>query len=138
MLVFQRIVASVIQPQLTILDRPEGRRYEARLGDALAGFVDYRDVGVRRILLHTEVLPAFAGRGVGTALARHVLEAARSGGSRVTLKCPYLRTFVERHPEYAAFVTHLGRGALPGSGSGRCLAGLQGRGLSGADRFEID
>lgn len=93
-------------PALTITDDPDLRRYEARLGDELAGFVEYRRVaGGRRILLHTEVPPAFGGRGIGAALARHILDAARADGTRVTVKCPFIRSWLDRHPEYRDHVT---------------------------------
>ncbi|TAK00690.1 MAG: N-acetyltransferase [Chloroflexota bacterium] len=86
-------------------DVPDRGRYEARLAGALAGFLEYRMVGTRRILLHTEVDDAFAGRGVGTALARYSLEAARMTGTRVTVRCPFIRAWLARHPEYEASVT---------------------------------
>lgn len=89
------------EPQLTITDHPEANRFEARLAGELAGFVDYRLVRTRRILLHTEVPEAFGGRGIGAALARHVLDDARASGILVTVKCPFIRAFLERHPEYA-------------------------------------
>ncbi len=87
-------------PDVVISDQPEVHRFEARRRGELVGFLDYRWVGHRRVLLHTEVPPAFEGQGIGSALARHVLDLARSGEERVSIKCPYLRTFIERHPEY--------------------------------------
>lgn len=90
------------QPPVVVMDQPAAMRYEAHLGTEYAGFLEYRLVGDRRILLHTEVLPAFGGRGIGAAMARHVLEEARTSERRVTVKCPFLRAYVERHPEYLA------------------------------------
>lgn len=90
------------QPEILVMDQPTAMRYEAHVGTELAGFVEYRLLGGRRVLLHTEVLPAFAGRGIGAAMARHVLDAAIASGVRVTVKCPFIRTYVERHPQYAA------------------------------------
>jgi hypothetical protein len=98
------IVRRVAEPELTIADRPDANRYEARLGDMLAGFVDYRLVRRRRILIHTEVPTAFGGRGIGAALARHVLEDARATGIQVTVKCPFIGAYLRRHPEYADVV----------------------------------
>jgi predicted GNAT family acetyltransferase len=92
-------------PDLRISDHADAQRYEAHLGDALAGFLEYRRAGTRRILIHTEVLPAFGGRGIGAALARHVLDEALAAGARVTVKCPFVRAWLERHPEYASIVT---------------------------------
>jgi predicted GNAT family acetyltransferase len=90
---------------LTITDHLEVRRYEANLGGELAGFLEYRLAGTRRILIHTEVLPAFGGRGIGAALARHVLDEALAAHARVTVKCPFIRSWLERHEEYADIVT---------------------------------
>ncbi|MES2210433.1 MAG: GNAT family N-acetyltransferase [Chloroflexota bacterium] len=93
------------QPDLVVTDQRAAMRYEAHIGTELAGFVEYRWVGRRRVLLHTEVLPAFGGRGIGVAMARHVLEDALASELRVTVKCPFIRVYVERHPEYAAITT---------------------------------
>jgi hypothetical protein len=92
-------------PDLTIADQVDANRYEAHVGNELAGFLEYRLAGTRRILIHTDVLPAFGGRGIGAALARHALDEALAAGARVTPKCPFVRTWLERHPEYAAIVT---------------------------------
>ncbi|MEO7663974.1 MAG: GNAT family N-acetyltransferase [Candidatus Limnocylindrales bacterium] len=86
---------------IRIVDRPEANRYEALLGEDVAGFVDYRVVGGHRVLLHTEVLPAYEGRGIGSLLARHVLAASREAGERVSIKCPFLSTYIRRHPDEA-------------------------------------
>ena len=83
-----------------VSDQPEADRFEARTGQRLAGFIDYRRIGGRLVLIHTETLPGFEGRGIASAMAHHVLEEARSTRERVTIKCPYLHGFVERHPEF--------------------------------------
>lgn len=88
-------------PAPAISDQPDARRIEAHLGDDLAGFIDYHRAGDRLILIHTDVLPAFEGRGIASAMARHVLGAARARQDRVSIKCPYLQDFVARHPAYA-------------------------------------
>ena len=102
------------QPDLSIVDRPDALRYEAFLGEQLVGFVEYRLAGTRRLLLHTEVDPAFEGRGIAGAMARHVLDEARANGFRVTVKCPFIRGWLARHPEYADVAT-----PMQGAGSDR-------------------
>jgi uncharacterized protein len=84
---------------LTIEDRPEARRYEARLGDQLAGWVDYGRVRDRFVALHTEVLPEFGGRGIASALVRRVLDDVRAAGQTITPRCPFFRAHFARHPE---------------------------------------
>ncbi len=87
--------------QPAIVDNPEGRRYEARIGDQLAGWVEYGRVGSRLVALHTEVPPEFGGRGIASALVRRVLDDARAGGLTVTPRCPFFKTHFQRHPEDA-------------------------------------
>jgi predicted GNAT family acetyltransferase len=83
----------------TILDAEHGHRYEARIDGELAGFIDYRVHGRRIALIHTEVLPAHQGKGIGQRLASFALEDARRRDLRVVASCPYVRSYVERHPE---------------------------------------
>jgi uncharacterized protein len=86
---------------LEITDNAAERRYEARLGDQLAGWVEYGRVDGRIVALHTEVPPEFGGRGIASALVRRVLDDARADGVKVTPRCPFFVTHFERHPEDA-------------------------------------
>jgi uncharacterized protein len=85
--------------ELTIEDVPAAHRYEARLGDQLAGWVDYRRVRDRLVAIHTEVPEAFGGRGIATALVRRVIADARAQQMRITPRCPFFIAHFERHPE---------------------------------------
>jgi predicted GNAT family acetyltransferase len=85
--------------QLAVGDSADAGRYEARLGADLAGFLDYVVKHGRIALVHTEVLADHQGRGVGSALARFALDDARRRGLRVIPSCPYVRAYLERHPE---------------------------------------
>ena len=102
------------RPTPVIVDVPEAHRFEARIGQELAGFIDYRRMGGRLVLVHTEVAPAYEGRGIASALAHTVLGGARDHRDRVSIKCPYLREFVVRHPAYAPAAD--GRIPLEGTG----------------------
>ena len=90
--------------ELTITDVPEARRYEARIGDELAGWVDYGRIRSRIVAIHTEVLPQFGGRGIASALVRRVLDDARAAGMTVTPRCPFFVAHFERHPEDADLI----------------------------------
>jgi predicted GNAT family acetyltransferase len=84
--------------KLTIADNPAGRRYEARIGEQLVGWVDYGRVRNRLVAIHTEVPPEFGGRGIGSALVKHVVADARSSGFSITPRCPLFETWFQRHP----------------------------------------
>ena len=82
-------------------DNAEQHRYEARVDGELAGFAAYRLRGERIVLTHTEVDPAHEGKGVGTALARAVLDDIRARGLTAVVQCPFIGAYIRRHPEYA-------------------------------------
>lgn len=84
-----------------IIDRPEAERYEAFVDGQLAGFLDYRRGPDRMLLRHTEVDPAFEGRGVGSALARHGIDDSRVTGLTVIVACPFIAGWLDTHPEFA-------------------------------------
>jgi hypothetical protein len=84
-----------------IQDAPEARRYEARIGDQLVGWVDYGRVGSRMVAIHTEVPPEFGGRGIASAMVRKVIDDARAAGATITPRCPLFAAHFRRHPEDA-------------------------------------
>ena len=83
-----------------VVDNPTRSRYEAREGDVVAGYITYRTRPGVVVLVHTEVDPEFEGHGVGSQMARSVLEALRSGGMQVDPVCPFITSYIQRHPEY--------------------------------------
>jgi predicted GNAT family acetyltransferase len=85
---------------IAVTDVPDKHRWEARDGDTLAGLVLYRRSDDLVIFTHTEVDDDFAGRGVGGALARAALDAAREQGLRVRPDCPFISEWITRHPDY--------------------------------------
>ncbi len=84
-------------PEVT--DAPERERYEATIDGALAGILEYMVRRERIALIHTEVLPAYEGRGVAAAIVRFALDDARRRGLRVIATCPYVQSYLARHPE---------------------------------------
>jgi uncharacterized protein len=91
---------------ITVQENASANRFEA-VDDSgvVAGFVDYRDSGGERDLVHTEVDDAFEGQGVGSALAREAVEQSLSTGVGVVATCSFIKGYVERHPELAEQVT---------------------------------
>jgi predicted GNAT family acetyltransferase len=74
-------------------------RYELVV-DGLTAWVRYtRKPGVITFI-HTEVPEGLAGKGVGSRLARHVLDAARAEGLQVDPVCPFIAAWMKKHPEY--------------------------------------
>lgn len=82
---------------LSIIDLPDARRFEARLGTQTVGFTRYvvRDGSIA--LLHTEVDPSVEGKGIGSQLAAGVLADSMSRGLTVVVRCPFIAAYVRRH-----------------------------------------
>ena len=83
----------------TVRDNPDRQRYEAFLGDELAGFSEYRLREGRITFTHTEVDDAYEGEGIGSQLASAVLDAARDAGLDVYPSCPFIADYIKRHPD---------------------------------------
>jgi predicted GNAT family acetyltransferase len=89
---------------IEVSDHPDRERFEARIDGELAGFVQYKARPDGIALTHTETLPEFGGRGVGGTLARTALEEIRARGVQVIPLCPFVSSYIKRHPEYLDLV----------------------------------
>ncbi|MFL5678157.1 MAG: GNAT family N-acetyltransferase [Chloroflexota bacterium] len=96
---------------LVVSDAAERHRYEAQLDGALAGFLDYIVKRERIALIHTEVPQVFAGHGIAAALTRFALDDARRRDLKVIAICPYVRRYLEKHPEDMDVVVGTSSGA---------------------------
>jgi predicted GNAT family acetyltransferase len=87
-----------------VVDNPERSRFEIYADDDLAGFAAYeRGEGVID-LTHTEIKDRFEGMGLGSSLITFALAAAREEGLGVIPHCPFVRSWIERHPDYVPLV----------------------------------
>jgi predicted GNAT family acetyltransferase len=51
--------------------------------------------------IHTEVPPELGGKGVGSALIGGALDQVRAEGLKVISECPFVKAYIDKHPEYA-------------------------------------
>jgi uncharacterized protein len=90
--------------ELEIVDNPDARRWEVRDDGRMIAFAEYRNSPGRVTFTHTVVEPAYEGQGIGSRLARAVLDDAVAREVRITPVCPFVRSYIERHPVYAPSV----------------------------------
>lgn len=83
-----------------VRDNTERHRFELD-ADGHIAFSEYRRANGVLTIMHTEVPKALEGRGIGSSLIRGVLDIARGQGLKVKTMCPFAKTYIERHPEYA-------------------------------------
>ncbi|MCO1653495.1 GNAT family N-acetyltransferase [Pseudonocardia humida] len=87
-----------------VVDVPDESRFEIRVDGERAGLAAYRLHADRIVFLHTEIDDAHEGRGLGGVLVRAALDSARERGLRVVASCPFVRGWIERHPDYSDLV----------------------------------
>jgi predicted GNAT family acetyltransferase len=96
---------------IVVSNVPAELRYEARDGEILAGLAAYLLTSNNLIVFtHTEVEAGYEGKGVGSQLARAALDDARTRGLGVVPLCPFIRGWIDRHPDYADLVHNLPTG----------------------------
>jgi len=88
----------------TVRDVPEAERYEIRDGEQLLGHADYERRGDTVLFTHTEVDQDSGRSGVGSTLVRAALDDVRAQGGSVVPLCSFVRSWIERHGDYADLV----------------------------------
>ena len=89
---------------ITVVRNPDRNRYEALVDGKVAGFAQFRSKPGQLTFFHTEVDPAFEGKGVGSVLAKRALEDVRKHGERVVAQCPFIASYIKRHQEFQDLV----------------------------------
>ena len=90
--------------EMYVRKNPDRPRYELVEYDDVVGIADYREVGDRVVIHHTEVASAVRGTGKGSQLVKGVLDAVRAEGKTVVPQCWFVAEFIDLHPEYADLV----------------------------------
>ncbi|MDR2974731.1 MAG: N-acetyltransferase [Propionibacteriaceae bacterium] len=83
--------------------RETGSRFEAIEDGRVVGWLIYRDEGDGVLALNHTIVPD-SGHGIGSALVKHVLEEVEARGGSVVPNCPFVRSYIADHPEFADLV----------------------------------
>ncbi len=88
----------------TVTHDDDRQRFEIHEGETPRGHIDYRTLGNRLDMHHTEVDPTQQGRGIGSKLVRGALDDVRARGLTVVPSCPFIADYIDRHPDYADLI----------------------------------
>jgi uncharacterized protein len=89
---------------IVVQNNPGDLRYELLLDGDLVGEILYRRFPDRIALIHTEVSPSVEGRGLGARLVAGALDDIRARGLGVVPICPFVSSYISRHPDYGDLV----------------------------------
>jgi predicted GNAT family acetyltransferase len=95
---------NVPDANVTILDVAEWSRFEIHVDGKLAGFAVYRIRPGAITFTHTEIDDAYEGQGLGSTLVRAALDVARARRLAVLPECPFVRSWITKHEDYADLV----------------------------------
>lgn len=95
--------AGALEP-VPITHHEAQRRFEARFPEGVA-VLQYRvDADGALVLVHTGVPQALRGHGLADHLAHAALDYAREHHLTVVPVCPFVKTWIDRHPEFQPLV----------------------------------
>ena len=78
-------------------------RYELAVDGHIAATY-YEIAGDVITTVHTEVPSELGGKGIGSKLIKGALDQVRSEGLKVIAQCPFVKGFIDKHPDYAGLL----------------------------------
>lgn len=89
--------------EIALINNDQGskKRFELPVEDKVA-YIEYMVVrGNVMYLTHTEVPVGLEGKGVGSAIVSKTLDYIRANNFKMAPLCPFLASYLKRHPEHA-------------------------------------
>ena len=86
-----------------VVNNKAHHRYELTVDGYLAATY-YKMSGDVITFVHTEVPPELGGKGIGSKLVKGALDQVRSEGLKVVAECPFVKGYIDKHPEYSVLL----------------------------------
>jgi predicted GNAT family acetyltransferase len=82
-----------------VVNNAAKQRYELAVDGHIAATY-YEIAGNVITFEHTEVPPELGGKGIGSTLIKGALDQVRSAGLKVIAECPFVKAYIDKHPDY--------------------------------------
>ncbi|GAB05718.1 N-acetyltransferase [Gordonia amarae] len=94
--------------EVTVTDTPDEGAFTIDVDGTRAGLTAYRDVpgAAERIFYHTEIGDEFGGQGLASKLVKQALDESIAAGKTIVPVCPYVKGWVQKHPDYQSSTTN--------------------------------
>jgi predicted GNAT family acetyltransferase len=87
-----------------LIDNQDENQYEFRIGKHIAKIEYIKTKNNEIYLTHTETPIALEGKGIASALVKEVLEDIKAKGLRLVPLCPFVVSYIQKHPEWRDLV----------------------------------
>lgn len=87
-----------------LIDNKERNQYEFHVGEHIPRIEYIRTKNDDIYLTHTEVPIELEGKGIGSSLVKKALEDIKSQNLRLVPLCPFVATYIKRHPEWREII----------------------------------
>lgn len=84
---------------VTVTNNVDAHRFEASVAGHVA-YAEYARVDDDIVFTHTIVPPELEGRGLASKIVHTALDHARGERLSVVPLCPFVASYLRRHPEY--------------------------------------
>ena len=84
---------------ILVTNNDKQQQFEISMDGELA-VLQYRFYKNDIALMHTEVPEKLSGKGLASALAKYAFGWAKEHNKKVMVYCPFVASFLKRHPEY--------------------------------------
>lgn len=83
----------------TLEHHPEKNRFEVHV-EGLTAIAEYKLFPGGIAYTHTEVPKELGGKGIGSFIAKGVLDYAQEHNLHVKPYCSFIKAYIDKHPEY--------------------------------------
>ena len=87
----------------SVTNNLQQQQFEVNINDQLAVLV-YRFHKNDIVFMHTQVPAELENRGIASALAKFAFEWAKAHDKKVMVYCPFVASYLQRHPEFSSLV----------------------------------
>ena len=86
-----------------VINNSEKHRFELAVdGHIAATYYNISDGVIT--FIHTEVPAELGGKGIGSKLIKGALDQVQADGLKVIPQCPFVKAFIQKHPDYQELV----------------------------------
>lgn len=90
---------SSVATESSVIDNPQENRFELAV-DGQTAVLNYERSPRSLVLVHTEVPASLRGHHAGDRLIEGAIAHAREQGLRIVAVCPFVRSYLRKHPEH--------------------------------------